>query len=101
MEKPKSNSETLKTPIVLAYEKACPQMQRDAAILLNLLAKFASPSELQLAHFTAMIDKSLRFQFYYGDNKSNGQITNGLVDRGENRACSARRLPFSPPESWK
>eukprot|EP00965_Chrysotila_dentata_P059934 1988376-Pleurochrysis_carterae.AAC.1 len=60
-------------------------MQRDAAKLLNLPAKVAS-SRLQLTYFQLMVDVSSQFQFHNEDYKSSGQITNGLVDRGENRA---------------
>eukprot|EP00965_Chrysotila_dentata_P216851 6189612-Pleurochrysis_carterae.AAC.1 len=69
-------------------------MERDAATLPHLPAKFAS-RRLQLTQLKqCMFDWFLRFEFHTGDHKSNGQITNGLVDHGENRACSLRRLPF-------
>eukprot|EP00965_Chrysotila_dentata_P136233 4504702-Pleurochrysis_carterae.AAC.1 len=53
-----SNSETLKAPIALEYAKAHPQMQRDAATLLNLPANVASPM-LQLSRsylFSNIVD---------------------------------------------
>eukprot|EP00965_Chrysotila_dentata_P010892 354263-Pleurochrysis_carterae.AAC.1 len=68
-------------------------MQRDAAKLLKLPAKVASP-RLQLTYFQLMVDQSSQFRFHNGDYKSNGQITNGLVNRGESRACSLRKSPF-------
>eukprot|EP00965_Chrysotila_dentata_P026681 884538-Pleurochrysis_carterae.AAC.1 len=68
-------------------------MQRDAAKLLNLPAKVASPW-LQLTYFQSMIGESSHLQFRFGDDISNGQMTNGFVDRGS--ACSLRRSPFSP-----
>eukprot|EP00965_Chrysotila_dentata_P022096 731551-Pleurochrysis_carterae.AAC.6 len=67
----------------MACEKAPPQM------LLNLPAKGAPP-RLHLIQFQAMVAQASQFLFHDGDHKSNGRITNGLVDRVENRACSLR-----------